>query len=131
MSPRPGTLITELTCQKDFLDLLRGDGCYVRVVLTGGLVNPGFPDMFLCNKTGRQFWVENKMWRLKGDPQTPADLVALLKGPQRNFIIGEVWRRGGLLFILAFTYKGEAWVTEGKGVYRNTLEGWAHYFANL
>lgn len=130
MSPRPGTIIDEHSCQKDFVDLLRADGAYVRVI-TGTLLNPGIPDMYVCTKSGRQFLIENKMWRLKGEPQTPADLAALLKGPQRNFILGEVWRRKGLLFIVAFTYKGEAWVTEGLGVYRNTLEGWAQYFANL
>ena len=130
MSPAPGTTINEHTVQKDFVDLLRGDGAYVRVV-TGSLLNPGMPDTYICTRNGRHLWVENKMWRRRTAPTEVIELTNLLDGPQRNFILGEVWRRGAPCFICAFTFTGEAWVTEGRGVYRNTLEYWANYFANL
>ncbi len=130
MSPAPGTVINEQTVQKDFVELLKGEGAYCRVI-TGTLLNPGMPDLYVCSRGGRHIWIENKMWRRRGHPTEVKDLTNLLEGPQRNFILGETWRRGALVFVCAFTIDGEAWVTEGRGVYRNTLEYWANYFANL
>ena len=64
---------------------------YVHVNV-GSTMSAGQPDLTIYNNSGRVWLVENKCWRLKSLP-TNDTMRKLLKGPQVNVIIHQLWSR--------------------------------------
>ncbi len=72
------------------LDLER-HSIYCRI-LHGNMYQSGLPDLVAITPTSMTFFMELKYWNKQGLP-TVSQCLGLLKGPQRNVILNEMWAR--------------------------------------
>jgi len=90
----------EAQFQDKQVELLRKKGCVV-TPLVGHSLMSGMPDLWVLNKFGAHFFIENKVWRNKGT-QVEGQITDLLDGPQRITILSEMWPRNVFCPIVAF-----------------------------
>lgn len=96
-----------------FIDELRRCGGYVSN-LTASMYMSGQPDMAITTKHGAQFQCEAKVWRNVKPPVRAEQLTALLKGPQINVIVHQLWKRGAYVPLIAFEQTGMCHVINGR-----------------
>ena len=90
----------EAEYQDLFVNELRKWGAYAKP-LVGGMFNSGQPDITVTSMTGAISFVELKVWRGTKVP-TIKQLLSLLKGPQCNVIIHQLWERKAPCYLIAF-----------------------------
>ncbi len=82
---------------------LRRYGCYVPSIAASMYI-AGHPDCLIYNAVGNCFPYEGKVWRNQGAPTSPAQITGLLKGPQINVILHQIWPKNVYCPILAFDF---------------------------
>jgi len=92
-------MTTEYKFQDAFVALMRSHGAHV-VSVIGGIYQSGQPDLDVTSREGNMMKVELKYYRLLRIPDF-ADMMGLLKGPQRNVIPMQLWKRNAACLIIA------------------------------
>lgn len=127
--------VDERTIQDDFVEILRSHGMWVRA-LVGSMMQPGLPDLMIVSRHGRIMLCENKVWRNVRPPTVATQLHALLDGPQRGSIIGELWKRKSHTWVYAFEMRDgcsldAGWLTDGTGLWYINFVDVSEYFAEM
>jgi hypothetical protein len=85
--------------QDEYLAALRSYGAYA-ISVVGGVYQSGQPDLSCVSTHGQETKIELKVYRAISVP-TREKVLQLLKGPQRNVIINQLFRRNANCLIIA------------------------------
>lgn len=120
----------EAEYQDMFLKLLRRNNAYATSIV-GSMYQSGQPDITCTSKYGVVSFIELKMWRRMTVP-TADGLISLLRGPQVNVIVHQLWEKRKAPCWLVANISGTnkvCFITHDKTPLVDTTENLALWFA--